>query len=434
VAVKEAGMGSSGVRVVAVIVAMIALGGCGGSTPKRSSVTPVAQTAGRTQTRTETKTVSASSSGTLPALVAKTRSSVVRIQAYGCGSGELGTGFLIGPRLVATVDHVVAGASSITLKQGGRPVGTGIVVGEDPTRDVALIQTSEPLNGTVLSLATGPPQLGEPVAALGFPLGLPLTATQGSVSGIGRTVPIDGVRRRDMVQTDAAVNPGNSGGPLIDVATGDVVGLVDLGTDQANGIGFAVSAQVAEPLLQAWQTSPQAVSTTGCSDSPTSNPTETSAPPTQTSTTPAAPTYNGKAFSIAYPSDWQVQDAEQLESYGTDTTIVSPSDPNTLIRVDVSPHTAATSPQNAAQPVIDALQGQPGYQQLDMSSTTLDGFPALHWEFLVRQGGVLLHKEDVFFIDTDNDDGVGILTSAPASQYGQLASSFAILRDSLAMH
>ena len=83
--------------------------------------------------------------------------------------------------------------------------------------------------------------------------------------------------------------------------------------------------------------------------------------------------------------------------------------------------------------MIDALQGQPGYQQLDLSPTTLDGYPALHWEFLVREDGVLLHKEDVFFIDTDNDTGVGILTSAPADQYSELADAFSILRDSLTM-
>ena len=80
-------MRSSGVGVVVVVGATLALGGCGGSTPS-------AQTSRRTQTRTETKTVSASSAaGSLPALVARTRSAVVRIQAYGCGSGTSGPVF-----------------------------------------------------------------------------------------------------------------------------------------------------------------------------------------------------------------------------------------------------------------------------------------------------------------------------------------------------
>ena len=290
----------------------------------------------------------------------------------------------------------------------------------------------------MLQLATTAPALGEPVVALGFPLGLPLTSTQGAVSGVGRTVPIDGVRRRDMVQTDAAVNPGNSGGPLIDVDSGDVLGLVDLGSQEANGIAFAVSTQIARPLLQAWQHAPQRVPIAACTDSTTvpdqdAAPTTTQAPPTTTTPGPGTSSYDGQAFSIAYPSTWQIQDAEKATSYGTDTTFVSRADATTLLRVDVTPHTSASTPQSAAAPVIAALEPQSGYKQLDMSPETFDGFPALHWEFLVRESGVLLHKEDVSFIDTDSDTAVGVLTQAPATEYPDLADSFAQLRSTLSM-
>ncbi|HET7127923.1 MAG TPA: trypsin-like peptidase domain-containing protein, partial [Gaiellaceae bacterium] len=87
---------------------------------------------------------------------------------------------------------------------------------------------------------------------------------KGSVSGLGRTIPIADVNRRQLVQTDAAVNPGNSGGPLLATDTGKVVGLVDLGTAQANGISFAVSAGVASPLLKAWQVAPQPTAESYC--------------------------------------------------------------------------------------------------------------------------------------------------------------------------
>jgi S1-C subfamily serine protease len=70
-----------------------------------------------------------------------------------------------------------------------------------------------------------------------------------------------------MVQTDAAVNPGNSGGPLLSLDDGQVLGLVDLGTNMANGIGFAVSAQVAAPLLQAWNAAPEPIPTATCPSS-----------------------------------------------------------------------------------------------------------------------------------------------------------------------
>jgi S1-C subfamily serine protease len=106
--------------------------------------------------------------------------------------------------------------------------------------------------------------LGEDVGAIGFPLGLPLTVTKGSVSGFDRIIPIDGVKRRHLVQTDAAVNPGNSGGPLLSQETGQVVGLVDLGSNVANGIAFAVGANVAAPLFRAWAAAPQAPAQETC--------------------------------------------------------------------------------------------------------------------------------------------------------------------------
>lgn len=268
-------------RVVVGVVVLVALGGCGSSGRSVS---------GRSST-SATKTVQASSSAdALSTLVAKTQGSVVRIGASTCDSKSVGTGFLIGRRLVATVEHVVDGAATITLKQGARAVATGTVIGEDTARDIALVQSSKPLGGAILPLATRAPQLGETVAALGFPLGLPLTVTQGSVSGLQRTIPINGSDRRNMVQTDAAVNPGNSGGPLLSVDSGQVVGLVDLGSNQANGIAFAVSAQVAQPLLQAWQVAPQPIATAVCA-----NPSITSQPA-------SAPSSGGSAaaFKVAF--------------------------------------------------------------------------------------------------------------------------------------
>lgn len=76
-------------------------------------------------------------------------------------------------------------------------------------------------------------------------MGLPLSVTQGTLSGTDRTVPIDNYTRHNLIQTDAAVNPGNSGGPLLSIKSGRVVGLVDLGAEQAHGLGFAVSSKTA---------------------------------------------------------------------------------------------------------------------------------------------------------------------------------------------
>jgi serine protease Do len=243
-----------------VLLGALFLAGCGAS-----SYQPTTTTQTRTVTASQTTSqTSAAASDPLASLVAKVKGSVIRIETNACGLQEVGTGFLIGPRLIATVEHVVDGASSITLKQGEKVVGTGTVVGSDQARDVALVQSSAPISAKQLQLASRAPALGESVVALGFPLGLPLTVTQGLVSGLGRTVPINGINRNQMVQTDAAVNPGNSGGPLLALDTGEVVGLVDLGTNMANGIGFAVSAQVAQPLIQAWTAAPQPIPVSTC--------------------------------------------------------------------------------------------------------------------------------------------------------------------------
>lgn len=145
-------------------------------------------------------------------------------------------------------------------------------------------------------------------------------------------------------------------------------------------------------------------------------------------------TYTGNAFSIDYPSGWAVASAEQQHSYGTDTTMVSPTDSNTLLRVDVNNISVITDPRAAAQPVMNTVSQDPGYQLIDLSAGTFEGFTALHWEFVVDHNGVLVHQEDEFFIDSNNGDSVAVLTGAPAAQYPGYASLFAALRQTLAMN
>jgi hypothetical protein len=220
------------------------------------------------------------------------RSGIIRIETTTCDAQEVGTGFLVGPNLVATVEHVVDGETQIALKQNGRRLSSATVIGFDPARDLALLRTAKPIPGYVFKLAGRAPRLGEEVAALGFPLGLPLTVTKGSVSGLGRTIPIANVARRQLVQTDAAVNPGNSGGPLLATDTGEAVGLVDLGSS-FNGISFAVSSQVAKPLLSAWQAAPQPISAAECAGA---NPPPVAAPqpPASTNTRLTFSGYSGR--------------------------------------------------------------------------------------------------------------------------------------------
>lgn len=404
--------------LVAVGVAGVAaiVGGCGGSRVGSAPVT--------------TNAAKAPAPKTFADVVASVRSGVIRIETATCNGGEVGTGILISPRLIATVEHVVDGATSITLKRGGSAVGHATVVGTDSARDVALLRSNRPITGYQFRFAQRAPRLGEDVAAIGFPLALPLTVTRGSVSGLDRTIPINGISRARLVQTDAAVNPGNSGGPLM-TDSGLVVGLVDLGTSQANGLAFAVSAQIAGPLLQSWAQAPQPVSVATCNSAKGQQ--AAPAQPTQTSSTAASWTsFTGSYFTVNYPDTWNVQAAEQSRGSYLDTTITNPSDPSILIRVDVTPGANSSDPITESANVVAALRRESGYQELDFTRFTFEGYDALHWEFAVPEHGVLLHKEEVVFTSSNGDD-FGVLVQAPDSEYSNFSAFFAQVVNSLSV-
>lgn len=183
------------------------------------------------------------------------RTGVVRIETVGCPAQGVGTEFLLSPTLVATVDHVVAESVVISLVAGQQRT-TGTVVGTDPSRDLALIRTSRPLIGHTFTLGARGPGVGVRVAAIGFPVGDPITMTQGSVSGLNRPINLENKRLTGLIETDAPVNPGNSGGPLV-TADGTVVGLVDAKNMAASGIAYAVPTAQAAPRFARWQANPQ---------------------------------------------------------------------------------------------------------------------------------------------------------------------------------
>jgi hypothetical protein len=141
----------------------------------------------------------------------------------------------------------------------------GTIVGADPQNDLALVRVSRPLAGRVLALSAQDPPVGSRVAAIGFPEGQPVTLTQGGVSGLDRTVAVQGRTRSGLLQTDAAVNPGNSGGPLLDLS-GRVVGLVDAVDTEARGIAYAVPATVAAREFPGWEAAPDTQTPTSCAD------------------------------------------------------------------------------------------------------------------------------------------------------------------------
>ncbi len=194
---------------------------------------------------------------TTAAVIRTARQGVVRLNVTTCDGEGNGSGFVIAPGLVATAAHVVDGATSIELEpEGGAPV-QATVVGSDADEDLALVKADSSLDARTLRFATGDgAAIGDDVIALGYPLGLPFTATRGAITGDDREVDVEGTSYAGLFQTDAAVNPGNSGGAIIN-AKGQVVGVVVAGGDGTEGIGFGVPAARAKPVLEGWAESPR---------------------------------------------------------------------------------------------------------------------------------------------------------------------------------
>jgi len=125
---------------------------------------------------------------------------------------------------------------------------TGEVVGTDVYTDLAVVRVdSVPETAEPIPLARSTPVPGQPVAAIGSPLGFQGSITQGIVSGTNRSMPVaQGFSIPDTVQTDAPINPGNSGGPLVSM-NARVVGVNRAKT--GDNIGFAISATVVEEVV-----------------------------------------------------------------------------------------------------------------------------------------------------------------------------------------
>ena len=159
-----------------------------------------------------------------------------------------GSGFLIDREgYILTNHHVIAGAERITVTMADGRAFRGQVVGSDPAIDVALLKV--PADGRLPEAALGNSdslRVGEWVCAIGNPLGYVHSVTVGVVSFIGRKLFDKSLD--DYIQTDAAINFGNSGGPLINSA-GEVVGINSAISSRASNIGFAVPINQAVAIL-----------------------------------------------------------------------------------------------------------------------------------------------------------------------------------------
>src|SRR5499427_4279370 len=165
-----------------------------------------------------------------------------------------GSGFVIDPKgYILTNNHVVEGAQTIEVVLGDQSRYPAKVIGADPRNDVALIKI-EPKSKPLVALTLGDSsaiQVGQKVLAIGNPFGFQSTLTTGVVSAVGRTVQTSQTTFIDeAIQTDAAINRGNSGGPLIN-SHGEVIGInsaIYTPTGTTAGIGFAIPINTAKRI------------------------------------------------------------------------------------------------------------------------------------------------------------------------------------------
>jgi putative serine protease PepD len=252
-------------RTLAAIVAVAAVGaGTGvGAYALVDSSHPASPAAAPIVASTVSPASLKSSSSSLIALYKKTSPSVVDItvtttgtsdQSFGFGQGQgqsqtekaEGTGFVLDTKGdIVTNEHVIDGATAITVKFQNGKTAKGTLVGSDKDNDLAVVKV-DPSVTTLTPLTFGNSdsvQTGEGVFAIGSPFGLTESLSTGVVSATGRQIESPGnTTITNAIQTDAAINHGNSGGPLLDTS-GKVIGItaqIESDSGGNDGVGFAI--------------------------------------------------------------------------------------------------------------------------------------------------------------------------------------------------
>ncbi len=163
---------------------------------------------------------------------------------------SLGSGVIISKDgFIVTNQHVIRSTSDIKVILSDNREFQAKVIGADPATDIAVlkIKSEAPLPFIELGRSSEL-MIGETVIAIGNPYGLSHTVTTGVVSAVGRTVKTKERTYTNFIQTDASINPGNSGGPLLNI-DGDVIGINTAIYERAQGIGFAIPADVVKNIV-----------------------------------------------------------------------------------------------------------------------------------------------------------------------------------------
>jgi len=239
----------------------LALSGSGGAAkkPVATVLSPTKSSGAGTRREVSTSTLTATQ------IYKQDSTGVVSIKATTAQGGDSGTGIVLNEEgLILTNDHVISEGTSLAVSPGksSNLTRTATVVGTDPNQDLALIKVDPSGLGlkALKLVSSSPVEVGDPVYAIGNPYGLNETLTRGIVSALGREIQApDGAPIKNAIQTDAALNPGNSGGPLLN-EQGEVIGVnSQIASDAAGsegsqpgstGVGFAISSNTVSEAIK----------------------------------------------------------------------------------------------------------------------------------------------------------------------------------------